>query len=380
MPSLFLSAGDLSGDIHCALLARELLRRDPRRPIFALGGSHLREAGAQILGDTSGLGVIGFAPSLATLPRTLKLKRQTLQWLEKNRPDAAILCDWGGFNGRILADLKRLEIPVLYYFPPRSWQKNGLGGLSIVPFVQKVATPFSWSAQPTMSKPVPAGCDAIWVGHPLLEMAPPTPRDELRDEFKVEKSQKLIALLPGSRALELRTIAPPVVGAAAILKERSDLKFIAAAPQNGAQKLRRYLPDWIEIVENRAAELFAACDAAIVKSGTSTLEAAVANAPQVVVYDVPALLHLQVRLTGLRRKIPFVAMPNIIAERAIVPELLGENCRPAKIAAAIGLLLENEEKAAQMRAEYAQVRRALGAELPYTATHKTADLVEEMVG
>lgn len=375
MASIFLSAGDLSGDVHCALLVRELLKRHPDWQIHALGANHLREAGAKILGDTRNLGVIGFVPSLQTLPRTLKMRRQSLQWLEKNRPALAILCDWGGFNTRLLPNLQRLQIPVLYYFPPRSWQKTGDGGLAIAPFVEKVATPFEWSAKRLQN----SGCDAHWVGHPLLEMRPETSRDELRREFGVEKNQKLVALLPGSRALELSSIAPHVAGAAQILREKFNARFIAAAPQNGGKTLRRFLPDWISIVENRAAEVLKACHAAIVKSGTSTLEAAVADAPQVVVYDVPAVLRWQVRLTGLRRKIRFVAMPNIMLEREVIPELLGEKCRAKIIAQYLGELLEKPEIADLQRRNYQEVRRALGAELGAPATQLTADLVEQLV-
>ncbi|HEX8464906.1 MAG TPA: hypothetical protein VF627_09850, partial [Abditibacterium sp.] len=109
MTKLFLSAGDLSGDFHSSLLARELLKRNSDWQITALGGPKIRESGAQMLGDTSELSVIGFASALAILPQTLILYRRALQWLLAERPDAAILCDWGGFNARLLPALERLE-------------------------------------------------------------------------------------------------------------------------------------------------------------------------------------------------------------------------------------------------------------------------------
>ena len=122
-----------------------------------------------------------------------------------------------------------------------------------------------------------------------------------------------------------------------------------------------------------------AADFAIVKSGTSTLEAAVANCPQIVVYDAPRLLHWQVALTGLRRKIPFIGMPNIIAGRAIIPEILGDDCRAPNIARAAETLLNDAAKLALVRADYADVRRDLGADLPVSATAATADLVEAIL-
>jgi lipid-A-disaccharide synthase len=376
MPKLFFSAGDLSGDFHCSLLCRQLQKRHPDWQIHALGGRNLRDSGAQILGDTSELGVIGFTSALSILPQTLKLRFRTLDWLEKEKPDLVILCDWGGFNARLLPDLKRLGIPTLYYFPPRSWQKKGDGGLSIAPFCTQIATPFEWSAK----RLTDAGGVANWVGHPILETARSGPsRESLRHEFGVPQGERMIALLPGSRALERKVIAPHVAGAVEILCKRLKARYFVAATSGTSEKLRAIFPPEVQIIENRAFDLLRACDAAIVKSGTSTLEAAVADAPQVVVYDVPALLRAQVRLTGVRRKVPFVAMPNIILERGAVPELLGNDCRAPKIAASLAALLENPENQSQMRANYALVREALGERLPYTATHRTADLVEELV-
>jgi lipid-A-disaccharide synthase len=376
MPKLFFSAGDLSGDYHCSLLVQELNERRADWHITALGGKNLHQSGAEILADTSELGVIGFASAMAVLPRTFRIKSLATKWLERNRPDAAVLCDWGGFNTRILPDLKRLGIPVLFYFPPRSWQKKGEGGLAIASLCESIATPFEWSAQ----KLNDAGGHATWVGHPILETAHRgKSREAVRAELGVGEDEKFITILAGSRSMERKYIAPHIAGALQILKTRFEARyFVAATPGTGAALQQVFGPD-VTVVEGRAFELLRACDAAIVKSGTSTLEAAVADAPQVVVYEAPALIHLQVRLTGLRKKIPFVAMPNIIMDRGIIPELLGENCRADKIADALTNLVKNREEVSRMRADYAQVREALGEKLPYTATHITADLVERLV-
>lgn len=375
---IFLSVGDLSGDIHCAALVRELLKRHPDWQIQALAGANTRAVGAHILGDTSGLGVIGFTSALAVVPRSLRLKKRALQWIEANRPDAAIACDWGGFNTRLLPDLNRLKIPVFYYFPPRSWQKTGDGGLQIAPHCARIATPFPWSAARLNA----AGGRAEWVGHPILEsLNDGAARDDLRDEFGIAPAEEMIALLPGSRAMELASIAPHVEKACAILAKPGRRFVVAAAPGSTAALAKVFGAEFA-IIENRTFDILRAADFAIVKSGTSTLEAAVANCPQIVVYDAPRLLHWQAALTGLRKKIAFVGMPNIIAGRAIIPEILGDDCRAPNIADAARALLEgaeSAEKRAQMRAAYAEVRTALGADLPQSATARTADLVENLV-
>jgi lipid-A-disaccharide synthase len=377
---LLFSAGDLSGDIHSARLAREVLHRHPNWKIYALGGNHLRDAGAEILRDTSGYGVIGIASALPLLFGIPRLKRQLVRFLQTHKIDAAVLCDWGAFNVRLAALLQEHGVPVLYYFPPASWQKTGDKGLSIAPLVQRVATPFEWSAQRLRN----VGCEAEWVGHPLLEIVEEKrklqTREALRREFGADESTPLVAILPGSRAMELKYISPHIAGAIRLLEqEYSGARFVVAVPRGATQKVRAYFPQHVPIVEDRATQVLLACDAGIVKSGTATLEAAVCDAPQVVVYDVPMLLRAQVNLTGLRRKVKMVAMPNIILDEKRIPELLGDDCRPAQIASALSTLLRSEEESAAQRAAYSRVRHALGAELPYTATHRTAEILDEML-
>lgn len=383
MQSILFIAGDVSGDIHTALLMREVTLCRPDWEHFAVGGAQMqkaaRENGGAVWADTSSYGVIGFVPSLLLAPRLLKLKSDIENRVLQTRPDAVVLCDWGAFNGRLLPFFKAQNIPTLYYFPPRSWQQKGEGGLGIAPFVSKVATPFEWSARRLKE----AGCDAEWVGHPLLETVKPSkPVAELRREFGADENSKLIALLPGSRALELRYIAPQLVRSAQLLQERSpqqQFRFIVALASGGKARAARYFNEKFHLIEGRASDVLLACDASIVKSGTATLEASVANAPQVVVYDVPAALGLQWKLTGLSRKIPFVAMPNIILGREGVKELLGPACRPQNIVPEVELLLNDTARREKMRDDYTQVRCALGSELPGGATERTTEILEELV-
>jgi len=378
--TLLFAAGDLSGDIHSARLAKGVLARHPDWKIYALGGAHLREAGAQIIGDTSDLGVIGYVSALAVTPRSMGLKWAALRFLKSHRVDAIVLCDWGGFNTRFLPHLKNFQIPILYYFPPRSWQQSGNGGLAIADKVERIATPFEWSAKRLRA----VGGKADWVGHPLLEIVAETqarhPRDEIRAELGVGENEFLIALFPGSRPSELKVIAPHVAGAVEILRKQfgAKLRFVIAVPKGATDHVRAHFPA-LPIWENRSTEILSACHAAIVKSGTATLEAAVCDAPQVVVYDVTRLVEAQVRLTGLRRRVPLVAMPNILLGRAFVPELLGHNCRAHFIAEAMTPLIEKPAAREAMQREYSLVRDALGAGLPYTATARTAQILDEML-
>jgi lipid-A-disaccharide synthase len=368
---ILISAGDVSGDIHSAEVARRIRSLHPDWQIDAIGGEHLRDAGANIIGDSSGFGVIGVTSAWAVVPRALLLQRRIFRYLQSERPDAVVLCDWGAFNTRLFSRLKKYRIPILYYFPPRSWQKTGTGGLGIAPFVDRVATPFAWSAQRLRE----AGCKAEWVGHPLLETI-----QRNKEALAKERDKNLIALLPGSRKMEWKWIAPKIADAARIIRnQKPEARFVAVVPRGASQHVQKYFSGICEVSEGSATKVLLQSQAAIVKSGTVTLEAAVCDTPQVVVYDVPPLLRAQWVLTGLGKKVPFVAMPNIIAGREIITELIGLRCRATLIAEEVLLLMDDANHRAKMKEDYAEVRRALGSELPFSATERTVQMLEEML-
>ena len=381
-PSILFIAGDVSGDVHSAALGRALLARDPAPALHALGGSRLREvvrqsSGGQFLGDTSNLSAIGIPSAIKVYFRCRELRDVLRAFLRNTHVDLVILCDWGAFNGRIVRELHALGLPVLYYFPPSSWRRNGSHGLAIAPYVRRVATPFAWSAERLRG----AGCEAEWVGHPALEnVRSEEDRVALRSSFRIGANERLVALLPGSRLSEIRVLAPRIADAAEIItRSNPQLRFIAVVPAELAKAAREHLPASIEVVTDCASDLLAAADVAIVKTGTATLEAALSGTPQVAVYDFSVATRIEWCLLWAWRRIPFVAMPNIILEREAVPELIGLNCTAPKIAATLTRLLKDDVARAKMLEEYALIRKALGAELPVAPTERTAEIVAEML-
>ncbi|HEX8552327.1 MAG TPA: hypothetical protein VF681_12325 [Abditibacteriaceae bacterium] len=380
---IFFSAGDVSGDAHCALLMRAIRQQHPTWKFAVVGGAQMQalasEEGDEIVGDTRGLAVMGIAAVYARLPRFMKLFRRTKKWVRKNAIDAAVVCDWGAFHRRLLPFVKEKPTPVLYYFPPRSWRKTGAGASELAPHVDVFATPFEWDAKRLKAH----GANAEWVGHPLLEIAnAAAPRETVRHEWGVEDNEKLIALLPGSRGMELKYIAPRLAATARLLgstvEKGRPFKFVVATPAEVAlPRVFQNIPNIIH-ARGRATEALRACDAATVKSGTATLEAAVCDAPQVVVYDGPWIFRLQYLLLLKRGAISFAAMPNLIAEREIVPELLGPAGSAPRLAQAIKKLL-TQDTACEMRENYLDVRRALGEGLPQNATQRTVELLETLL-
>jgi lipid-A-disaccharide synthase len=380
-PSILLIAGDVSGDVHTAALARTLLAHDPNRTLHALGGRRLRKIvaqspGGQFLADTTNCSAIGIPSAIKIYFRCRRLRDQLWEFVRTQHIDLTVLCDWGAFNGRVLPGLHALGIPTLYYFPPRSWQRTGSSGLGIVPFVTRVATPFQWSAERLRC----AGARAEWVGHPSLEnIRTPGERPALRLTFGIEPNDTLVALLPGSRPSEIRVLASRMAKAASIVNAQTRVQFIAVVPRELADEARSHLPPSIQIVSDCAKELLLASDAAIVKTGTGTLEAVLAGTPQVAVYDVSVATRIEWGLLWAWRRIPFIAMPNIILQRETVPELIGLNCQPEKIAQALSRVLKDEAARDKMLRDYALIRQALGSELLMPATERTAQIVEEML-
>jgi len=379
--SILFLAGDLSGDAHSALLAQGVADRHPGCTIHALGGKRLGEVvkktGGVWISDTTNCSAIGLTVVFRIYFWARWMQFKMRRFVRAHPIDAAVLCDWGGFNCRQLDFFNKQGIPVLYYFPPRSWQRTGKAGLQFAPKATRVATPFSWSADRLNA----AGGRAEWVGHPLLElMREPCDRRALRKEFGVEGAEKLIALLPGSRDSEIRVLGPRLAEVAAALSAQGPIKFVVPVPHPLAEKVRRYFPPEVRVLVDRSADALRACDAAVVKTGSATLEAVAAGALQVTVYDLGWAARIEWVLLWMWKRIPFIAMPNIILQRMLVPELLGLNCRTETIAAAVRHLLENDDARRSMEAGYEEIRIQLGGELPRGATGRTVEILEEMLG
>ena len=382
-PNILFIAGDVSGDLNTARLARLLLERHPQWTLHAIGGPHLgavaaKSAGGQWVGDTSDLSGIGIYSSLKMVPRARGLQLKLQGFVRGRKIDAVVLCDWGAFNCKQIPFLKNAGIPILYYFPPGSWRRTGRGGLGIARQVERIATPFEWSAQRLRD----AGGNVEWVGHPLLEIQyGEGARAALRKEFGTGENEKLIALLPGSRMSEISCLGPRLAAAAELLRGQiPGAHFAAAVSQSRLEAVKRHLPEWVKIVPERAADVLYACDAAIVKSGTATLEAAVIGAPQVMVYDLPWIGRFEwLFLWMWKRNVPFIAMPNVILQRLAIRELLGFECTPEKIAQTITGLLNDAPTREKMASDYREIREKLGAALPKPATLRTAEILEEMV-
>jgi lipid-A-disaccharide synthase len=363
--SIAICAGESSGDLNGAHLAKAIANIEPGASLWGAGGPKMREAGVDVAVSMTGGGTIGIAESLKSLP-AIAVKYHRMRWLLlKRRPDLFVPIDFGAFNIRLAQIARAHGIPVVYYFPPSSWRKQPRNSAKLIACGGKVVTPFPWSAD-LLSQ---AGVDARFVGHPLIDIVKPAvPREQFLGELGLSESMPTIGLLPGSRAHEIREHLACMIGCAEILhRDLGGAQFIVGAAW-GAQRMRSQIAAMsvgksdfpaIRVVEGRTYDCMAASDLLITASGTATLEAAIMGVPMVIIYRGSAIMRLEF---AFRKSVleDFIGMPNIVAGRGVCPELINDDVTPEKLADIARTLLTDGEALSEMKAELEEVRFRLG--------------------
>lgn len=376
-PDIFIVVGDPSADLYAALLARAIHQRLPEARLRGVGGPRMANAGVEVLVDSSHWSRLGLLDALTAVPFAFQIYVRLKKLLRRERPSLFIALDWGAVNMRFIRYCHRLNVPTLYYIPPRCWDANALASEDLVRCATKIATPFRWSAERLRA----AGADVTFVGHPALDTTQVARgRAEVRCALNVRANETLIALLPGSRRLEIRYNLPVLLKSAQHLQsQRPRTRFaIGLAPsvqeETVQRQLRRHPVEGLCVLKNQTFDLLRACDVALVASGTATLEAACLETPMIIVYAAPWFIYLQAILAKKTNVV--IGLPNIIAQEIIVPEIIGHRFTPQNLAAATLQLLDDPKAIETMRQRLRQVRQTLGEP---GATARTADLVMELI-
>ncbi len=362
-PRIFMIAGEPSADRHAAMLGEALLRERSLR-LCGVGQALMRGAGFDLLLDSSGWSGIGVVDSLERLPHLIGRMRALTAHLLAEPPDLLVPVDFGAFNVRLLRRIRaRLACPVLYYFPPRSWSREA-NYESLAELVDRVATPFSWSEDRLRA----AGIQGTWVGHPVIDRILPLDAQELallRAKLGAVPGRMLVGLLPGSRAMEIRCSGREMLAAARIIAdERDDVDFLlSVAPSVPEEALREQvarhrLQERVSLTHGLST-IVQASDLAIVTSGTATLEAAAAGCPMLIIYRGTRLMVLEKWLRRFAQ--PFIGMPNILANREVVPELIHLEAEATALAERALGLLADQKKMRGMREDLLELRGRLGA-------------------
>lgn len=387
-PQVLISAGDPSGEMYAALLATELRARTGAH-IFGLGGPHMREAGVELVADSSEVAVVGISEVVRRLPSVWRVYRRLADEAARRRPALAILVDFPDFNLRVAHRLHAAGIRCVYFISPQVWAWRPGRVRLIKRLVERVLCIFPFE-EPFYRD---AGVPVDFVGHPLVDMVKPTmDRAAFCARHQLDAAKPIVALLPGSRESEINHNLPGMIGASSFVFYQTGAQFVqAAAPGftahglanmtakhsgleikiRGRRQLGIAFP--IKTVQNETYDALAACDCAIVASGTATVEAALLGTPMVVVYRVSgATAFIARRLV----RTPHFAMVNLIAGRRVVPEFIQDEFTPQAVASVVRRLLDSPANREEMKQGLAEVRARLG---PGGAIARAADILAGMI-
>ena len=354
-----ISCGEPSGDLYAGALARELRQLDPSTVVTGFGSEQLQRAGAELVADFKGLSVTGLLEVARVLPRTYAVYRRLVAEAAAVRPDVFVAIDFPDFNFRLAHQMKKLGVPVVYYISPQlwAWRPGRLKTMRRIADRVLVIFPFEEAIYQN------AGVPVEFVGHPLFDVAPsPEPRDRFLRRHGLDAARPLVALLPGSRTNEVRAILPGLLEAARLIRGRVPaVQFVLARAPHVADALlagAREPGAGVVVIDGRADDVLASADVALLASGTVTVQAAIHECPMVVVYRLSPLTY---RLGRPFVRVDTFAMANLVAGRAIVPELIQDDFTPEAVADRAIALLVDRAAAEQMRTELRAVKAKLGA-------------------
>ncbi len=371
-PQILLSAGEASGDMYAARLAAALRRRADVC-LFGLGGPRMREAGVELVADSSEVAVVGITEFVRRVPAGWRVLRRLVRESAARRPVLAVMLDSPALHLRLARRLKPQGVRNVYFICPQFWawrpwrvrlvRRRFVRALCIFPFEEKFYRD--------------AGVAVDFVGHPLVdEVRPRMSRAEFAARYGLHPERPIVALLPGSRPAEVGHNLPPILAACHLLARERPYQFaLVAAPGLTPGQLAEHTrcEVAVHLVEGATYDALAEADVAIVSSGTATVEAAILGTPMVVVYRVSGTTAFFARHLV---RAPFFAMPNLIAGRRVVPELIQEEFTPARVAEEGERLLASPAAREQMKRDLADVRSKLG---PGGAIERAAEIIAAML-
>ena len=356
---IMLSAGETSGDLHGAALARELRAIDPEVSLIGFGGARMAEAGVVLRQNYTDYNVMGISAVLLNLRRIFALLDDLTHLMEEERPDVLVIIDYPDFNWRLAARAKERGIPVFSYIPPSAWAWRKGRAKSCAALADEIVAIFPHELPPYEA----AGANISFVGNPLIdtvraEMEP----EEARRHFGIEENDVPILLMPGSRREEIERLLPPMLGAAEILQTRDPARrfFLPVAGGVDEQRIEEHLaasPVEVTLTHDARYALMKAARAAIAASGTVVMEAAVMGLPAVVLYRMSALSYFVGRLLV---DVPRFSLPNILLGETFETELLQGAVQPERIAAAMEPIIADGEARSYVTERLARAVEMLG--------------------
>ena len=370
-------AGEASGDILGGGLARALNARNPNIEIRGVAGPEMRAAGVKPLADIEELAVFGIFEVLKHLPRLLRLRKRLRTELLEWRPDVMIGIDAPDFNLGLETSLREQGIKTVHYVSPTVWAWREKRVEKVAKAVDHVLCLFPFEVDFYAKHNVAASC----VGHTLADQVPErVDRPAARKALELEQDGTLVALLPGSRAGEVKRLGPLFIATAKwLLEKRPELRF--AIPTNNARNKtamqahirQASLEERISLIDGRSREVMAASDAILLASGTAALEGLLVKRPMVVAYKISPLTYWLVMFFKLM-KIDQYSLPNLLAGRNTIPELMQDEAEVEKMGQAVLDWLEQPEQCERLIVKFDAVHK----DLKRNASEVAADTVLEL--
>lgn len=321
MKKIFIITGEYSGDIHAGKVAEALKAKNSDVIIEGIGGDNLKNAGVKLFSDQKKMGAVGLSPKIIIDHFTLG--KRVVDYLTKEfKPDLVLLIDYGVFNLNISKFLRRAGIKVFYYIPPQVWASRKWRINTIKKNIDKVLCIFPFEKDMYESY----GIKTHYCGHPLVSQLPPkADKEEFFNKHGLDLNKKLVSIFPGSRVFELKYLMNVFIKSAQELqKKHPDLQVcVSHAPNLSDEVYNKYLKHTdFKVIKGENQALLSVSDALILASGTVALEAALYQSPMIIAYRGPYLFYFIYLLVRCIKK---VSLPNIIADKMIVPEILQQN-------------------------------------------------------
>ena len=375
---ILVSAGEASGDLYASLVVDELRRAWPDAECFGCTGPRLRASGVRTVVDAASLAVVGLLEVVAHIPRIYGEYRKLLAAAREEKPDLAILTDSPDFHLPVARRLHRQGVPVVYLVAPQvwAWRKGRLK--TIRRTVRRLLCIFPFE-EAFFAR---AGVNATYIGHPLAGLvAPSLGREEFFRKHGLAAGRPLIAVLPGSRRGEAARHLPAVLDAVERLCREQALNLVlpASATTGAAFFRERMGSSPVRVIEGESWDAMAHADLVLAASGTVTVEAALLGTPMVTFYKVTPLSWMAGKLLV---RVPFYSMVNLIAGRAVVPELMQSRMTGETIAREARRLLADPVARAAMKAGLQEVREKLssaGMPGPEGAPRRAAAIIQEIL-
>ncbi len=335
-------AGEVSGDLHGSALINELLKLDSTIKISGIGGNRMIKLGMNTLYHINDMAFLGFAEIIKHLPFIKKVKKELLNFAEKEKIKTVVLIDYPGFNLSIAKSFNKKGIKNIYYISPQIWAWGNKRIKKIKKLISKMIVLFPFEKEMYAQNNV----DVEFVGHPLVNKILNykfLTQNELINKYNLDNTKELLVLLPGSRKQELEKIFPASIEAAEKLSEEFNLQTIIASADNiNDSYFSRYKSRFnFKVIKGDTYSLLKNAKFAIVKSGTSTLEAGIIGTPFIVVY---ATSYLTYKISKKLIKINNIALANIVAGKTIVEELIQDDVNPDTIYDRSMKIINDEKK------------------------------------